>query len=551
MLKNQNNQFENNSKFKEKFFQFSIGINSIREGDKCEKDETDECSNKISDLSTEKDEKYKTKETITPTIIIGNNSKEEIEKIKPIDENKNMKTESKEENLDKNIKDKKQNKEKEKKKRKKKTKKTIKKIRRPKYYIPLKKIGKDFEVVEINFVCNLNLVKKNKINQEKVKPVTNIKNNIINNSIYEINNQKNIYNNQVNNTYSNLLGINKTIGLNPNNINIFNIMNNRNINNYNNNILNQLLAQIIEKEKNFENLHQLGLYCLNNPQNTNHYLLNYFMKNKMRNINNINNINNVNQFNPFNNNINLNCNNINNYGNNIYRNYLSQENFNNNLLNQNINNNILNQNIINNIKNQINPEKYTITLKSKTNDPTVEKISKIQVTTSYVKGTSKVKPETNNENTGKEKSKKNLINLEDIISGKEKRTVVRLNPIPPNYSSFDISKLLDKYLKIESGKNQRIYTALYTPLCKVIGKNLGYCFVMMAKPKYVKTFYDTFNGRSFGKKKCRKPCSVIWADIQGEEFLKNTEDDPIRKPIIFKDIIIEKDELNKGIFIIK
>ena len=120
MLKNQNNQFENNSKFKEKFFQFSIGINSIREGDKCEKDETDECSNKISDLSTEKDEKYITKETITPTIIIGNNSKEEIEKIKPIDENKNMKTESKEENLDKNIKDKKQNKEKEKKKRKKK-----------------------------------------------------------------------------------------------------------------------------------------------------------------------------------------------------------------------------------------------------------------------------------------------------------------------------------------------------------------------------------------------------------------------------------------------
>ena len=101
MLKNQNNQFENNSKFKEKFFQFSIGINSIREGDKCEKDETDECSNKISDLSTEKDEKYITKETITPTIIIGNNSKEEIEKIKPIDENKNMKTESKEENLDK------------------------------------------------------------------------------------------------------------------------------------------------------------------------------------------------------------------------------------------------------------------------------------------------------------------------------------------------------------------------------------------------------------------------------------------------------------------
>ena len=47
------------------------------------------------------------------------------------------------------------------------------------------------------------------------------------------------------------------------------------------------------------------------------------------------------------------------------------------------------------------------------------------------------------------------INLDNIKSGKETRTVVRLNPIPPNYSSFDVCKLLDKYLQIESGKNQR------------------------------------------------------------------------------------------------
>ena len=160
-------------------------------------------------------------------------------------------------------------------------------------------------------------------------------------------------------------------------------------------------------------------------------------------------------------------------------------------------------------------------------------VSKIQVTTSYVKDNRKIKVE--NE-TKKEKNMKNLINLEDIKSGKESRTVVRLNPIPPNYSSFDVSKLLDKYLKIENGKNQRIYKALYTPLCKIIGKNLGYCFVMMAKPQYVINFYNTFNGKIFGKKKCKKPCNVIWADKQGDDFLKNYEEDPTRKPIIFKDI---------------
>ena len=195
-------------------------------------------------------------------------------------------------------------------------------------------------------------------------------------------------------------------------------------------------------------------------------------------------------------------------------------------------NNISNMNTLNNIN---NPENYTIILKSRTNDNNVEKISKIQVTTSYIKDNSKIKQE-NIESIKKEKNIKNMINLEDIISGKEKRTVVRLNPIPPNYSSFDISKLLDKYLKIESGKNQRIYKALYTPLCKIIGKNLGYCFIMMVKPIYVIEFYNTFAGRSFGKKKCKKPCNVFWADIQGNDFLKSNEDDPIRKPIIFKDI---------------
>jgi hypothetical protein len=130
----------------------------------------------------------------------------------------------------------------------------------------------------------------------------------------------------------------------------------------------------------------------------------------------------------------------------------------------------------------------------------------------------------------------NIINLDSILSGKETRTVVRLNPIPQHYSRFDVCKLLDKYLQIESGKNQRIYKALYIPRHKVTGKNSGYCFVMMVKPKYVIDFYKTFYKKSFGKKKCKKPYNVIWADIQGENFLKASKDDPINKPMTFKDI---------------
>ena len=135
-------------------------------------------------------------------------------------------------------------------------------------------------------------------------------------------------------------------------------------------------------------------------------------------------------------------------------------------------------------------------------------------------------------------SQKNIIIIEDILSGKDKRTVIRLSPIPQNYSSFDISKLIDKYLGIESNKNKRIYKALYAPLSKKIGKNIGYCFVMMVNPYKVIQFYKTFNGINFNKKRCKKNCMVIWANLQGDDFLK-VSDDPLRSPIIFKDTIPE------------
>ena len=343
------------------------------------------------------------------------------------------------------------------------------------------------------------------------------------------------------------------------------VLNNNKIYNFyniiNNNVYNQKLAQVREQKMQFQQLKNLGLFALKNPQNINHYLLNIFAQKN----------NNVNQYLPLNNNMNMNMNynnmnknynsmnynNMNISGNPLLRNYLSNQNYMNNNINNicnmnnninniyNMNNNLKNLNILNNLSNinnlnnpnNLNNQKYTITLKSKTNDPSIEKVSKIQVTTYCVKDNSK-KIE-NNEVIKKEKNPKNTINIENILSGKEKRTVVRLNPIPPNYSSFDVCKLLDKYLQIETGKNQRIYKALYTPLCKVIGKNLGYCFVMMVKPKYVVDFYNTFYGKCFGKKKCKKPCNVIWADMQGEDFLKASEDDPIRKPIIFKDIKID------------
>ena len=367
----------------------------------------------------------------------------------------------------------------------------------PIYYIPFKKIFKeDIKKIDIDEL-KYNVYKENK----KDIPVTKRRKE---NEMFT--NEKSNFNSNFSNPV--FSGFNKN---EYNSQNLPNLQNNSNLSDY---------LKIQEEEKKFNQQLKFGLLSLLTNGNLNSYLLNMYINNG---INNYNSFLNYNQFNPFNNNMNY-------YGNYIYNNCFPNNNIINNLQHQ--------KNI--NLSNINNPEKYTITLKSKTNDPSIEKIAKIQVTTSFVKDNSKMKQE-NNDNP-KNQNIKNVINLNDIINGKEKRTVVRLNPIPPNYSSFDVCKLLDMHLKIESGKHQRIYKALYTPLCKVIGKNLGYCFVMMVKPKYVIDFYNVFNGKIFGKKKCKKPCKVIWADIQGKEFLKANEDDPIRKPIIFKDIIIDKDD---------
>ena len=224
-------------------------------------------------------------------------------------------------------------------------------------------------------------------------------------------------------------------------------------------------------------------------------------------------------------------NNINNYL--LFNTYNSKSNMLFNL--SQFNNNIYNNNLFfNNIFNNNQKNNFVITLKNKTDNPLIEKETIIKFSTSY----KNINTEKNNKN--KIAKKKNEIDIELIKSGKEKRTVIRLNHIPQNLSSIEFSKLLDKYLNIEYGKNQRIYKALFVPLSKKIGKNIGYCFIMMVSPKYVIQFYNTFNGFSFNGKKCKKPCNIIWADLQGDKFL-NVSDDPMRSPIIFKDLINDEE----------
>ena len=124
----------------------------------------------------------------------------------------------------------------------------------------------------------------------------------------------------------------------------------------------------------------------------------------------------------------------------------------------------------------------------------------------------------------------NEIIISKILSGEEKRTFIRLSSIPKKYSPFDVIKFIDKILRTEPGK--RIYKSIYVPLCKVIGRNIGYCFIEMANPKFVIEFYNVFNGKY--AKNCKKKFWVVYSDIQN---INAYGDDPLRRPIVFEDYI--------------
>ena len=300
-------------------------------------------------------------------------------------------------------------------------------------------------------------------------------------------NKNNSTNNQINNFLGqnmNIININSNNPYNNSQINSFNLYNSYNYNNYSNqfpmNINNYLIQNDLMNYNNLINIKTIELREIRIQ----------FIYLKEKGLKELNNINNSNCF--FNSDLNFNKSNINNI--------------------------------------------YNITYKSKPNDIKINIYQK-----DYNKKTTSQKEKEKPIKESKKISEKNIININDIISGKETRTVVRIDHIPPKLSTFHISKLFDKYLNIDNKTNKRIYKAIYTPLCKIIGKNIGYCFVMMVKPKYVIQFYNTFNGKSLNKKNNKKPCSVVWADLQGEDFLK-VSDDPLRSPIIFKDIINEDEE---------
>ena len=163
-----------------------------------------------------------------------------------------------------------------------------------------------------------------------------------------------------------------------------------------------------------------------------------------------------------------------------------------------------NNNLNNNYIMQINPlEKYT-----HTNFNSNELVYKqpFSLNTSFYYKNNK------NFSNNSEPKEKQIINLEDIARGKEKRTTVMIRNVPIKYTI----KVLEKELEYFYGK----YDCLYIPFDYENGGNKGYAFLNLINPYHVLLFYEFFQGKSWSFFESKKICELNFANFQGINEIK-------------------------------
>ena len=110
-------------------------------------------------------------------------------------------------------------------------------------------------------------------------------------------------------------------------------------------------------------------------------------------------------------------------------------------------------------------------------------------------------------NRGNLKGEKQVLNLDDIVTGKDTRTTVMIRNIPIKYTD-DI--LIDA-LKEFNGK----YDCLYMPYDYEKNGNKGYAFINFVNPLHILHFYEKFNGKKWAHFESSKICELNCAHFQG------------------------------------
>ena len=135
------------------------------------------------------------------------------------------------------------------------------------------------------------------------------------------------------------------------------------------------------------------------------------------------------------------------------------------------------------------------------------------------------------------KLQKQLINLENIALGKEKRTTLMIRNIPIKYTDEMLLKELEKFVNK--------FNCLYMPYDFEKKGNRGYAFINFINPLHILLFYEKFQGKIWSKFESKKICELNLANFQGiSEIKKHAKNyKGLKKPSFF----IVTDNNNNGI----
>ena len=191
-------------------------------------------------------------------------------------------------------------------------------------------------------------------------------------------------------------------------------------------------------------------------------------------------------------------------------------------------NNINNINTINNI-NIINPN-YNYMLMSNNinnNNNMINMKNLFSPASSFSQG----------KNNGKDLAK-DIINLENIIKGKDKRTTLIIRNIPIRYSiSILIKELNNKFFNK--------FDVVYLPKDYTNNYNLGFGFINFIEPMHLVLFCDKYEGKKWNCFNSNKRCHLAYSKYQGKKDLIKY----IYKKVCINEHGNNKDNLKKSFYI--
>ena len=356
------------------------------------------------------------------------------------------------------------------------------------------------EIKDIKNIDNKNLYTNE--NSDNSFKIDNPKNNINNSNQENFNFQNNDINNLNNINFKNIW--NNSIPIN-NNLVLFSKENNQKISNNENqnsntieNNKNKIENENIKDNTIIKNMNSLMSNNINkNSEDYNKILSNIDNINNLINLNKINldvdkilkDIDNIN-------NSQINMNNIN-----TISNFYNENEKNSNILRSNnflFNNNINNINTINN--NNINSN-YNFMLMNNNNNNMFNMRNLFSPASSFSQG----------KNNNKDFSK-NIINLENILKGKDKRTTLIIRNIPIRYSISILMKELNN-------KFYHKFDVVYLPQDYASNYNLGFGFINFIEPIHLVSFCDKYEGKKWNCFNSNKRCQLAYSKYQGKNDL--------------------------------